>query len=320
MRLDDLPTSLDYVFAVVLGMFGGSFLNVVIYRVPRGMSIARPASHCPGCGAKVKPYDNIPVLSYLVLGGKARCCKVRISPRYPLVELMGGALALAIVRNLSFHLPPSTSAGRALAIFAADLALALSLVAVAFIDMEHMYVPDAISIGGTLFGIATFSLRPGLGFVDSLFGAVFGFAVVWLPFGLGYKLIRGRTGMGLGDAKLLMMAGAWFGWKGAVFTLLAGAVQGTIGVLVLFLVEGKVDEPAGVKEERRQTAEALALMQPQERAAAEAELAKDPLYESTPPGLGLSRIAFGPFLVLAMLEYLLVAGDWVGQYVRWLGL
>jgi len=320
MRLDDLPTSLVYAFAVVLGMFGGSFLNVVIYRVPRGMSIVRPASHCPGCGAKVRPYDNIPVLSYVVLGGKARCCKGRISPRYPLIELMGGALALAIARNLVLHLPAYTSAGRALAIFAADLGFALALVAVAFIDMEHMYVPDAVSVGGTLFGIATFSLRPGLGFADCLFGAVFGFAVVWIPFGLGYKLIRGRTGMGLGDAKLVMMAGAWFGWRGAVFALLAGAVQGTIGVLILFLVQGKVDEPAGVREEKRQTAEALALMGPEERAAAEAELAKDPIYESASPGLGLSRVAFGPFLVLAMLEYLLVARDWVGQYVRWLGL
>jgi leader peptidase (prepilin peptidase)/N-methyltransferase len=320
MRLDDLPTSLVYAFAAVLGMFGGSFLNVVIYRVPRGMSIVQPPSHCPGCGAKVKAYDNVPVLSYAVLGGRARCCKVRISPRYPLVEILGGALAFAIARRLVMGLPSSTSAGRALAMFGADLAFSLALVAITFIDMEHMYVPDALSIGGTVFGIATFSLRPGLGLTDSLFGALFGFAVVWIPFGLGYKLIRGRTGMGLGDAKLVMMAGAWFGWKGAVFALLAGSVQGTIAVLVLFLVEGKVEEPAGVQEERRQTAEALALMAPEERAAAEAELAKDPLYESTAPGLGLSRIAFGPFLALAMLEYLLIARDWVGNYVRWLGM
>ena len=93
-----------------------------------------------------------------------------------------------------------------------------------------------------------------------------------------------------------------------------------MAVLVLFLVEGKVDEPAGVREDKRRTAEALALMAPEERAAAEAELAKDPLYESAAPGLGLSRIAFGPFLVLAMLEYLLMARDWVGVYVRWLGM
>src|SRR5947208_3502312 len=138
MRLDDLPTSLVYAFAAVLGMFGGSFLNVVIYRVPRGMSIVQPPSHCPGCGAKVKAYDNVPVLSYAVLGGRARCCKVRISPHYPLVEILGGALAFAIARRLVMGLPSSTSAGRALAMFGADLAFSLALVAIAFIDMEHM--------------------------------------------------------------------------------------------------------------------------------------------------------------------------------------
>jgi leader peptidase (prepilin peptidase)/N-methyltransferase len=280
------------------------------------MSVVRPASHCPACGVKLKLYDNIPVLSYLVLGGRARCCKAKISARYPLVELIGGAIALAITTQL-YRSGPELSVGRALAIFAADLALGLALVAVAFIDLEHMYVPDAISIGGTLFGVATSSLR-GLSFVDALLGAAIGFAVVWLPFGVVYKWIRGRTGMGLGDAKLVMLAGAWFGWTGAVFALLAGAVQGTIAVVLLLLTRGSVDEPAAVEEEKRETAEALARMTPEERAEAEAELAKDPLYEPSAPGLGLRRIAFGPFLALAMLEYLLLGRDFIGGYVRWL--
>jgi leader peptidase (prepilin peptidase)/N-methyltransferase len=279
----------------------------------------RPPSHCPACGAKVRFYDNIPVLSYVVLRGRARCCKAAISPRYVIVELIGGALALAILTDLLLRLPADTSVGRALAIFAANLAFALALVAVAFIDMEHMYVPDAISIGGALFGIATFSLRPGLGLTDALLGAVIGFVIVWLPFGLGYKWIRGRTGMGLGDAKLVMMAGAWFGWSGAVFALLAGAVQGTLVIVVLFLLRGRIEEPAGVAQEKREMLEALEAMTPEERAAAEKELAEDPLYEESAPGLGLSRIAFGPFLALAMLEYLLVGREWVGDYVRWLG-
>jgi leader peptidase (prepilin peptidase)/N-methyltransferase len=319
MRLEDLPSSLVYAYALLLGLFGGSFLNVVIYRLPRGMSIVRPPSHCPACGAKVRFYDNIPLLSYLALGGRARCCKAKISPRYVIVELIGAALALAILTDLLLRLPADTSLGRALAILVANLAFGLSLVAVAFIDMEHMYVPDSISIGGALFGIATFSLRPGLGFTDALLGAVFGFAIVWLPFGVGYKLIRGRTGMGLGDAKLVMMAGAWFGWTGAVFALLAGAVQGTLAVVVLFLLRGRIEEPAAVEQEKRETLEALETMSPEERALAERELAEDPLYEPSSPGLGLSRIAFGPFLALAMLEYLLVGREWVGDYVRWLG-
>jgi leader peptidase (prepilin peptidase)/N-methyltransferase len=257
------------------------------------------------------------VISYLALGGRARCCKARISPRYLAVELIGGALAVALASDLALHLPADTGVGRALAVFVANLALALALVAVAFIDLEHMYVPDAISIGGTLFGIATFSLRPALTFTDALLGAVIGFAVVWLPFGIGYKWIRGRTGMGLGDAKLVMMAGAWFGWSVAVFALLAGAVQGTLAVYSFWF--GDASTTCRGRAEKLETAEALARMSPEERASAEAELADDPLYEPSSPGLGLSRIAFGPFLALAMLEYLLVGRDWVGGYVRWLG-
>jgi leader peptidase (prepilin peptidase) / N-methyltransferase len=316
MRLSDLPPWLVATYAILLGLFGGSFLNVVIYRVPRRMSIVRPPSHCPGCGAPVRFYDNIPVLSYIALGGKARCCKTKISPRYLLVELMGGALAWAIVAGLVLRLPPGTSVIRAGMIFAADLMFALSLVAVAFIDLEHMYVPDTISIGGTLFGLATFSLRPELAITDALIGAAIGFGIVWVPFGVLYRLIRGRTGMGLGDAKLLMMAGAWFGWMGATFALLAGAVQGTIAALAMILLRGRIEEPASVQAEKHETEKALALLAPEERAAAEAELAKDPLYEASSSGWGLARIAFGPFLALAMLEYLLVGREWLQGYVR----
>jgi leader peptidase (prepilin peptidase)/N-methyltransferase len=316
-RLSDLPAWLVTTYAVLLGLFGGSFLNVVIYRVPRQMSIVRPPSHCPGCGAPVRFYDNIPVVSYVLLGGKARCCKTKISPRYVLVELIGGALAWAIVGGLVLRLPPGTSVARAAMIFAADLMFALSLVAVAFIDLEHMYVPDAISIGGTLFGLATFSLRPELGLTDALLGAAIGFCIVWLPFGVLYRLIRGRTGMGLGDAKLLMMAGAWFGWMGATFALLAGAVQGTIAALAVLLLRGKIEEPASVQAEKRETEKALALLGPEERAAAEAELATHPLYEAPSSEVGLARIAFGPFLALAMLEYLLVGREWLQGYVTW---
>src|SRR3954454_5339168 len=96
MMLAEVPASLLRVYAVLLGLLWGSFLNVVIYRVPRGMSVVRPASHCPGCGAAIRAYDNVPVLSYLWLRGRARCCGARFSPRYPLVELIGGVIAWAI--------------------------------------------------------------------------------------------------------------------------------------------------------------------------------------------------------------------------------
>ena len=319
MLLAELPGLLVRAYAVVLGLFGGSFLNVVIHRVPRDMSVVRPASHCPACGSPLRVYDNVPVVSYAILRGRARCCGAEISPRYPLIELAGGLLALAILEVLVLPLADEISVGRAAAVFFAYLAFALALVAVAFIDLEHMYVPDAISIGGTIVGIATFSLRPALDLVDVLAGAAIGFVVVWLPFSVVYRMIRGRTGMGLGDAKLVMMAGAWFGWRGAIFALLAGSVQGTLAAAVLLLTHGRIDEPAAVKRERAETARALAQLGAEERAALEAELARDPLYESGPTGdVGLARIAFGPFLALAMLEYLFLGGI-LARYTAWLG-
>jgi leader peptidase (prepilin peptidase)/N-methyltransferase len=116
-----------------------------------------------------------------------------------------------------------------------------------------------------------------------------------------------------------MMAGAWFGWRGALFALLAGAVQGTVAALIMLLIQGRIEEPAAVRRERAETADALDKMTPEERAAAEAELANDPLYEGgARDGVGLARIAFGPFLVLAMLEYLFL-GPSIVESTRWLG-
>src|SRR5689334_10349139 len=113
MLLGDIPVAIVRTYAIVLGLFGGSFLNVVIYRVPRGMNVARPASHCPACGKPLRFYDNVPILSYVALGGRARCCGVGISPRYPLVELVGGLLAWAIVEMLVLPQADAISIGRA---------------------------------------------------------------------------------------------------------------------------------------------------------------------------------------------------------------
>lgn len=316
MRVDDLPAIILYVYAGLLGLFGGSFLNVVIYRAPRGMSVAHPPSHCPACQARVKFYDNIPVVSYLVLRGRARCCQARISPRYMLVELIGGLLALALVHRVLTGELADESLWRASAVFLANLIFALALVAVAFIDLEHMYVPDPVSLGGTVFGVITCSLRD-LGLVDALLGAAIGFVLVWLPFSVVYRWIRGRTGMGLGDAKLVMLAGAWFGWQGAVFTLMAGAVQGSVAALVVLLTKGRIEEPRGVQEERAETERALAELAPEEREQALSELARDPLYEANSDGVAGARMAFGPFLVLSMLELLLVGHEGIA---RWIGL
>jgi leader peptidase (prepilin peptidase) / N-methyltransferase len=304
--LGELPKWFLVSIAVTLGLLWGSFLNVVIYRVPREMSVARPPSSCASCGARIKPYDNIPVLSWLLLRGKARCCGAKISPRYPIVELIGGAVGLATLEVLLHTFPSDTPVLRASAVFVADFGLALALVAAAFIDAEHMYLPDTITLGGTAVGIATATLRGG-SLAESLVGALVGFLGVWLPFIVFYKKVRGRTGMGLGDAKLVMLAGAWFGWEGAVFVLSAAAVQGTVCALAIYLIAGKIAEPEAVRKDREELKEAAA--------AGDAEaaeiLALDPLGEEPPAtGLGLSRFPFGPFLALACLETLF-AKEWI---------
>jgi leader peptidase (prepilin peptidase)/N-methyltransferase len=302
--LADFPPLFLIVFAVAFGLVLGSFLNVVIYRLPRGESLAFPGSHCPHCGQPIKPRDNVPVLSYLVLLGRARCCRAPISPRYPLVEAIGGLVAWAVMRSIVLELPAETSILRATLVFAAYVALALGLVAAAFIDLEHMLLPDEITLGGAGLGIATVPLRAGATFRESLLGAAIGFVCVWLPFIVIYAKLRGRPGMGLGDAKLVLLAGAWFGWLGAAFALLAGAVQATAVMLALIATGTKLEEPAAVVAERRALQEALATAEGAEREELLQELADDPLATEPGPGLGGARLAFGPFIILAILEFM----------------
>jgi len=308
MTVFDLPPWFWMGVGVSLGLAFGSFLNVVIYRLPRGENIAFPASHCTSCGTPIRAFDNIPLLGWLLLRGRARCCKAPISPRYPLVELLGGLLGGALVQVNILTLPLDTPLWQGGLLFAAYLALGLGLIAAAFIDLSHMYLPDEITLGGALLGVLTVPLRPDATWLGSLIGAGVGFLLVWLPFDLLHRLLRGKPGMGLGDAKLVMLAGAWFGWQGALFALFGGAVQAVIGVIVSFVRHGKIEEPEAVKLEREELARELEKATPEERAQIEAELAGDPLLEEPEDGLGKSRIAFGPFLVLATLELLVFGG------------
>lgn len=359
MRLDELMSILGLNFirvvVFVFGLLWGSFLNVVIYRVPREMSVVRPASHCPGCGKPIAGYDNVPVLSFLILRGRARCCKAKMSPRYPLVELIGGAISLAIFEVVVWAmLPHSTSVGRAAAIYLANFSLAMALVAAAFIDAEHMFLPDSITYGGIVVGVVTATLR-GMAITESLLGGVVGFAIVYVPFIFLYKGLLGRTGMGMGDAKLLALAGAWYGWPGAVFTLFAGALQGTLYAGITRALGIKPKLPDAVIEDIKEL-ERLAREGDEE---AQKALLEDPLTEDEsdafivrffrklfggspeagsesgePPGASANkgddaaaegeaddpveeeraRIPFGPFLILAILE-LMFAGSWLRSHV-----
>jgi leader peptidase (prepilin peptidase)/N-methyltransferase len=297
----------------VLGLLFGSFLNVVIYRLPRGESLSHPGSRCPGCGKPIRFYDNIPVLGWLMLRGRARCCKVRISPRYPLIEALGGLLAWAIVRAIIFELPEETAWWRVVLVFALYLTLALGLLAASFIDLDHMYLPDPITLGGTALGFASVALRD-VSLQDAAIGAAVGFTVVWLPFDFLYGKLRGLPGMGLGDAKLVMLAGAWFGWQGALFALLGGAVQASFTALAVYLARGKLEEPEAVIRERQELRALLESTEGEARAELEREIARDPLAFEPEAGLGKARLAFGPFLALATIEYMLF-GDVIMQAV-----
>jgi leader peptidase (prepilin peptidase)/N-methyltransferase len=297
-----LPTALLRVFAFAWGAMWASFVNVVVHRVPREMSVVRPGSHCPACGTPIGALDNVPILSWLVLRGRARCCGARISPRYVVVEVIGGLLALAIFEVAVRPLAGGTSLLHAGSIFLSEFALAMALLAAAFIDAEHMYLPDPITIGGAIFGLLTPSLR-GQGWLDGLLGATVGLFGIWLPFVVGYKALRGRPGMGLGDAKLAMLAGAWFGWQGVVFAVFGGAFQATLAAFAMLALRGKIEEPESVVRDREEI----------ERAAAEGDeeakklIAEDPL--AVPPGEGLlsARLPFGPFMCLATIEWMLMA-------------
>lgn len=314
VTLADLPPGLLRVCAVLFGLVWGSFLNVVIHRVPRRMSVVRPASHCPACGATIRPWHNIPLLSWLWLRGRARCCGAAISPRYPLVEAIAGVLALALVEVVILPLPPATTGIHLLAVFIAHFALVLGLTAAAFIDLEFMVVPDSISLGGTVLGLCTFSIR-GLSLGEALAGAAVGFTIIWLPFVWGYAKLRGAPGMGLGDAKLVMLAGAWFGIAGALLVLGAAAIQGAVVATAIGVVRGRIDEPEAVVQEREELARELAALPPEQRREVERSLEADPLTTAPQPGWGKARIAFGPFLILATLELLLLGRE---QALGWL--
>jgi leader peptidase (prepilin peptidase)/N-methyltransferase len=200
-----------------------------------------------------------------------------------------------------------------------------------------MILPDEITLGGTALGLLSAPLRlepgaiahaPGVGGLeplgpaavlwgDAAFGALVGFVGIWFPFDFLYRRLRGRTGMALGDAKLVMLAGAWFGWPGALFALLAGAVQGTVAGAILLLVHGRIDEPEAVREERATLLAAIAAAEGEERAALEAELAADPLGSEPEPGILQSRLPFGPFLILAILEYLFFGPGLLARSLDW---
>lgn len=216
-------------FALLFGLIWGSFLNVVIHRLPKGQSLVTPRSRCPSCGKGIAGYDNVPLLSYLVLGGRCRYCKTRVSIRYPLVEAtLGAASLLTFVRH-----------GVSLE-FLAELAFVAAMVALIFIDFDHQILPNAITLPGAALGLALAGPRDGIRFFDALIGALLGAGLLFLVSEVYFRL-RKVEGLGFGDVKMMGMVGAFLGWKGVLLTLFLGSLSGTVvGLVVMGAQKGNL--------------------------------------------------------------------------------
>jgi leader peptidase (prepilin peptidase) / N-methyltransferase len=219
-------TGVELAIVAFFGMAIGSFLNVVIHRLPRGESVVSPGSRCPGCGYALGAFDNIPVVSYLVLLGRCRRCGVRISPRYPLVEIATGALF--VLHYFVFGWTP---------LLAVRVVFAASMVALFAIDLEHHLLPDAITLPGIGVGlVASLFLPPGIR--DAVIGILAGGGVLWL-IGEAYYRYSGEEGMGGGDVKMLAMIGAFLGWQLVIVTLVFSSIAGSvIGILLIVTRRG----------------------------------------------------------------------------------
>lgn len=277
-------------FFFVIGACVGSFLNVVIYRIPAGRSIVRPGSHC-ACGKPIAWHHNIPVLSWVFLRGRAACCGRCFSVRYPAVELLTGVLFLFAW----IQYPPMSAL-----VFMVFIAW---MIAPSFIDLDTMEIPDVFSIGGFLLGlflaflVPAIHVTPGeLWLIDamrsatlSMKGAFIGSGLIlWVA--LVAELVLRKDAMGFGDVKLMGAIGAFCGWQGAVFSLFGGAVLGCCAMLILLPFGGF----------RRETPET----EPSGQNSSEDE-----------EGDGL-RIPFGPALAGGALVYVLIGREWVDQYFQ----
>lgn len=213
----DYPNYLNYIFIFFLGMIIGSFLNVCIYRIPRGESIVFPPSHCPHCQTRLKPWELVPVISWLWLRGRCHYCGEPVSWRYPAVELLTGLIFLLLFarQGLTWSL-------------LGQLVLASFLLVLTMIDLEHCLLPDKLTISGLVVGFAFSALTPGVGWRSALVGLLAAGGSLLL------LAVVSRGGMGGGDIKLAAMIGAWLGWPQVILAVfLAFVVGGLAGILLL---------------------------------------------------------------------------------------
>jgi len=225
-----------------LGAIVGSFLNVCIFRIPEGTFWQSQRSVCRGCNAKIPMYLNVPVISWLMLRGKARCCGVKLSVQYPLVELLTGGVFAVIYWKYPFALlSVGGIAWDHVNLLRAAFAAVFSslLIVCSVIDLRHMIIPDVISLPMILLSPAVVLIHPDLDWLSSLIGIVAGggslYAIAWI-----YWLIRHEVGMGMGDVKLLAAIGGWLGYQAIIPTILYGSILGSVGGMIVMLVGRKL--------------------------------------------------------------------------------
>ena len=214
-----MPILLGYVVAFVLGSIAASFANVCVHRLPLRQSIVYPASRCPSCQHPLRPWHNLPLASFVALGGRCAFCRERISWRYPAVESLGGLLYLVGYHQfgLSVHA-------------LAYALLVTALLIVSFIDLAHMIIPDAVTLPGIVVGVAISLLPSSIGFANAVAGACLGGGIFLL-----ITLLH-PAGMGGGDVKLIAMIGAFVGWQAVLVTIILGAFCGAVSGLTLILL------------------------------------------------------------------------------------
>ena len=229
MRDVGIPFSLLLGAAFAFGACIGSFLNVVIWRLPRGESLVWPGSRCPACQAAIPAWANVPIVSYLLLLGRCRTCRVRISPRYPFVEALTGVLftMLLLAHGPSVRL-------------VVEWAIAAALVAVIFIDIDHFIIPNWITLPGLALGLVISIASPslGVGFWDAIRGVVLAGGMFWLIAEF-YPRLRGKAGLGFGDVKLIAMLASLLGTSAAIGIIFLGSVIGLAYGIPKLLIERK---------------------------------------------------------------------------------
>jgi leader peptidase (prepilin peptidase)/N-methyltransferase len=276
------------ILAFGIGACIGSFLNVCIYRIPEGLSVVHPASRCGACGKPIPFYNNVPILAWVFLKGKAACCGAPFSVRYPAIEFLTGLLFLA-----SWLLLPTSIA-------LIGMIWISILIAVTFIDLDHMIIPDRFSIGGLIAGVILSMVAPSLhgihseswvlGTIQGLFtaikGALIGSAIIlWIM--ILAEVILKKEALGFGDVKLMGAIGAFCGWQGSIFALFGGAVLGTFAIGITKLIKAITPKKESTEEEK---------------------------------GMIGREIPFGPMLAAGSLIYFLFLGpkvDWYFEQFSW---